>query len=51
VLLPPFRSPEAYHSDFVCQAGREMGVNASAPTSGISDGAAEKFAEQEQQEE
>jgi hypothetical protein len=28
-----------------------MGVNASAPTSGISDGAAEKFAEQEQQEE
>lgn len=51
VLLPPFRSPEAYHSDFVCQAGREMGVNAAAPTSGISGGGAEKFAEQEQQEE
>ncbi|MDN8662560.1 hypothetical protein [Stenotrophomonas indicatrix] len=27
VLLPPFNSPEAYHSNFVRQAGRETGIN------------------------
>ncbi len=30
VLLPPFRSPEAYHSNLVRQAGREMGINPSS---------------------
>lgn len=51
VPLPPCRSPEAFHSNFVRQASREVGIDTFTPILGISGCRFKKFAKQEQQKE